>query len=286
MTEGCKIFCGGLPWQAKQEDLKAYFGTFGEIVDCKVKTNEEGKSRGFGFVTFATPEACEAAMAQKVHTMEGRTINIDKAKVPENNRKVFLGGLPPEISKEDLEEHLKQYGVISELTLPYDNLKKCRKNFGFVLFELEESAKAMLNNPQQNICGKDVEVKKVTGKKNDAGFGGGFGGGRGGFGGRGGGGYGGGGYGGGFGGGRGGGRGRGGPRGGGRGGRGGGGGYGGGGYGSDYSQDYSQNSWGGGGYDQNSYGGSSQGNWGGDQGYSSGFSNGGGYGGNNYGGGY
>ena len=39
-----------------QETLLRYFTRFGEVIDCVVMKNAEtGRSRGFGFVTFADP---------------------------------------------------------------------------------------------------------------------------------------------------------------------------------------------------------------------------------------
>ncbi|CAH1776150.1 unnamed protein product [Owenia fusiformis] len=274
-----KIFVGGLPFDTSEDDVKAYFEKFGEVTNVNIKINQDtNKSRGFGFVTFATADEMNAAIDAKPHTLGGRNINIEKAKAPEQKRKVFLGGLPPDAAEEDVKAFLSTFGVIEELNLPFDRTKNERKNFGFVTFEMEESATNLMKEPKRVICGKECDMKKVQTKPKEDGYGGGFGGGRGG-------GFGGG-RGGGFGGGRGG-RGMrgGGMRGGGmRGGRGrGGGGYGGGGYGGGYDQGY------GGGYDGGSWGGGyDQSNWGSgyDQGYGGGYNNGGGYGGGGYGGGY
>jgi polyadenylate-binding protein len=39
------------------EDMKKLFDPYGEIQSLKVMRNEEGKSRGFGFVSFAEPDS-------------------------------------------------------------------------------------------------------------------------------------------------------------------------------------------------------------------------------------
>lgn len=47
----------------KQETLKAYFELFGELADAVVMM-KEGRSRGFGFVTFAFPQGIDYIHAQ------------------------------------------------------------------------------------------------------------------------------------------------------------------------------------------------------------------------------
>ena len=51
---GTKIFVGGLAWETTDETLRAAFAECGSISESKVITDREtGRSRGFGFVTFA-----------------------------------------------------------------------------------------------------------------------------------------------------------------------------------------------------------------------------------------
>ena len=50
-----KVFIGGLSYQTDDEGLKAHFSQFGTLVDSIVmKFRDTRRSRGFGFVTYAT----------------------------------------------------------------------------------------------------------------------------------------------------------------------------------------------------------------------------------------
>ncbi len=76
-----KLFVGGLAWATDDTSLKTHFEAFGEVTDAKVITDREtGRSRGFGFVTFA--DADNAAKAQgELHgtELDGRAIRVDQA---------------------------------------------------------------------------------------------------------------------------------------------------------------------------------------------------------------
>lgn len=51
--ESTKIFVGGLPAACGENDVMAYFSNFGAVTDVALKKDADGKSRGFGFVSFA-----------------------------------------------------------------------------------------------------------------------------------------------------------------------------------------------------------------------------------------
>eukprot|EP01043_Picozoa_sp_COSAG02_P072998 COSAG02_NODE_14003_length_1322_cov_1.565004_3_plen_185_part_01 len=61
-----EAFVGGLAWSTNDESLRAAFARFGDIVGCKVvmDKDEPTKSRGFGFVNFASAEMLEQACSQ------------------------------------------------------------------------------------------------------------------------------------------------------------------------------------------------------------------------------
>ena len=76
-----KLFVGGLSWETTDADLKKAFASYGEITEARVITERDtGRSRGFGFVTFARDEDAETAKA-KMHgtSLDGRTITVNEA---------------------------------------------------------------------------------------------------------------------------------------------------------------------------------------------------------------
>jgi len=80
-----KLFVGGLSWNTTEEALKKAFETFGEVTEAKtIVDRETGRSRGFGFVTFADSEAADAAVAKMNGSqLDGRTIRVNEANEPE-----------------------------------------------------------------------------------------------------------------------------------------------------------------------------------------------------------
>ena len=77
-----KLYVGGLAWATDREKLAATFEQFGEVVDAVVITDRDtGRSRGFGFVTFAEPGDADKAVAElDGKDLDGRTIKVNEAR--------------------------------------------------------------------------------------------------------------------------------------------------------------------------------------------------------------
>lgn len=59
-----RIYVGNLPWQVDDSRLVQLFSEHGKVVDARVVYDREsGRSRGFGFVTMATQEELDDAIA-------------------------------------------------------------------------------------------------------------------------------------------------------------------------------------------------------------------------------
>lgn len=73
-----KLYVGNLPWSVTDEKLGEMFSSYGEISESKVIMDKfSGRSKGFGFVTFAKDE--DAATAVK--EMDGKSVEDRELKV-------------------------------------------------------------------------------------------------------------------------------------------------------------------------------------------------------------
>ena len=79
---GKKLFIGGLSWGTTDASLHSAFERFGEIVEAKVVVDRDtGRSKGFGFVTFAEDQAAFDAISEMDgKPLEGRTVKVNEAK--------------------------------------------------------------------------------------------------------------------------------------------------------------------------------------------------------------
>ena len=76
-----KLFVGGLSWDTNDDGLRQAFASYGEITEAKVITDRDtGRSRGFGFVTFAQDDDAKTAISKMDGTdLDGKTIKVNEA---------------------------------------------------------------------------------------------------------------------------------------------------------------------------------------------------------------
>lgn len=107
------IFIRNLSPSIDNKALNSIFSMFGNILSCKVATDNTGKSKGYGFVHFETQEAANKAMETFDQSeLEGQVVTV----VPFQSRRermrhneevftnVYVKDLPAEVDSEKLEE--------------------------------------------------------------------------------------------------------------------------------------------------------------------------------------
>ena len=82
---GSKIYVGGLPYSATEQQLSTLFAAHGAVQSARIIMDKmTGKSKGFGFVEMATDEEAKAAItALNATQMDGRTLTVNEARPQE-----------------------------------------------------------------------------------------------------------------------------------------------------------------------------------------------------------
>lgn len=172
-----KLFVGGLSWETTEKELRDHFGQYGEIESINIKTDPTtGRSRGFAFIVYKEADSIDKVVVVPEHVINNKKVDPKKAKA--RTGKIFVGGLIPEISDDEIKAYFGQFGNIVDVEMPFDKQKNQRKAFCFITFDSEAVVNDLLKTPKQTISGKEVDVKKATPKPENAPMG--MGGGRGG----------------------------------------------------------------------------------------------------------
>lgn len=82
MADNARVFVGGLPYSASEEDVKAFFATAGNVVSVFLPIDKEtGRKRGFGFVEYSTEAERDNAIATLNDAeMGGRKLLVSAAR--------------------------------------------------------------------------------------------------------------------------------------------------------------------------------------------------------------
>ncbi len=90
-----KLFVGNLPWAATESDIRAHFSQGGEVVSVEVMMDKfTGRPRGFAFVTMASAQAAQDAIAKTENIdFMGRPLKVNVAR-PREERPSFGGDRP------------------------------------------------------------------------------------------------------------------------------------------------------------------------------------------------
>ncbi len=77
-----KIYVGNLPFSFTNKELSELFADFGEISEATIIVDKySGRSKGFGFVTFASQESADKAVSEmNGKDVGGRALKVSEAK--------------------------------------------------------------------------------------------------------------------------------------------------------------------------------------------------------------
>jgi polyadenylate-binding protein len=158
------VFIKNLDHAIDNKALHDTFAAFGNILSCKVAQDENGNSKGYGFVHYETDEAA----AQAIKHVNGMLLNEKKVfvghHIPKKDRQskfeemkanftnIYVKNIPTETTDEEFRDLFEKFGEVTSASLARDDAGKNR-GFGFVNFVNHENAASAV----ETLNGKDFK---------------------------------------------------------------------------------------------------------------------------------
>lgn len=167
-TDNSNVFVNKIPVGMEAKDLEKVFKNFGQIIKCKIVRDEEGVSKGYGFVMYKSSKAAAKAVeyCQNVQ-IDGQTLKVERYNPEKLNRNTeketftncFCKNFPLSFTEQDMKALLSECGEITSVYLPR---KEDNDAVGFacVNFANPESAVNAINRFHQ----KSLFTNKQMGK--------------------------------------------------------------------------------------------------------------------------
>merc|ERR1719367_2715990 len=142
------VFVKNICEEYDEDQLTVMFSKYGKISSVKVMKSEEGKSKGFGFVSFEDPEEAGKACDELNGTdIEGKTVYVGRAqkkaeaiKMERMNRfqgvNLYVKNLDDTIDDERLRQEFAPFGTITSARVMNEEGRS--RGFGFVCFSSPE----------------------------------------------------------------------------------------------------------------------------------------------------
>jgi polyadenylate-binding protein len=175
-TGSGNVFIKNLDPAIDNKALHDTFSAFGNILSCKVATDELGNSKGYGFVHYETTEAADNAIShvngmllndKKVYVAHhvSKKERLGKAEAAKQNfTNVYVKNIDANVTDEEFTDLFEKYGAITSSSLARDEEGKVR-GFGFVNFEDHEAAmKATDELNDSEFHGKNLYVGRAQKK--------------------------------------------------------------------------------------------------------------------------
>ena len=171
------VFIKNLDPAIDNKALHDTFIAFGNILSCKIATDDLGNSKGYGFVHYETNEAAENA----IRHVNGMLLNDRKVFVgPHVSKKdrmskfetlkanftnLYVKNLDPEVTEEEFRAMFEKFGTITSASLSLDEDSSKSKGFGFVNYENHDDAyRAVEELNETEVNGRQLYVGRAQKK--------------------------------------------------------------------------------------------------------------------------
>ena len=186
VNEWTNLYVKQFPTSWDEAKLKELFTPFGEVASVAITKDEEGKSKGFGFVNFSDHESAKKALAELSNkTIEDASGNFDiyvskaqkkaervreiKSRLDTLNQErvqkyqgmnVYVKNIADTVTDESFREAFASFGTITSARIMKDEKDpKISKGFGFICYSApEEATRAVAEMNGKALAGKPLMV--------------------------------------------------------------------------------------------------------------------------------
>jgi RNA recognition motif-containing protein len=166
------VFVSNLDFSMGEDDIRSFFtdADVGDVEEIRLVKNFLGKSKGYAYVVFSSPESVPKALALDRKALSRRPVFVsrcdpDKATRPAGfkfpvkleKNKLFVKGLASAVSEDTLRSLFSPYGSLKDVRLA-THRNGFPKGHAYVDFEDSESAERAM----KELDGKEVEGKVIS----------------------------------------------------------------------------------------------------------------------------
>jgi len=194
-SRSTNVYVGNLTVNTSQGDLDLLFWPFGEISSCRLMLYGDGSPKGYGFVEFILRKsAIDAIKHLNGRIFRGRKLTVKITKPPKDStkrlptihtssphgrrvtygmsdRNLYIGGLPDEITEEELRSLFAAYGEVEDVRRFVD--RSTQRILGTACVRMacaEDAAAALQGMNKASIKGKIIYCKYALDKSKKLAF--------------------------------------------------------------------------------------------------------------------
>lgn len=169
------IYVKNIPFDVTDEELSQLFGKYGTITSCVITRDDDGTSKGFGFVNFEKHQDAQNAV-DDLHKKDFRGQDLYVSRAQKKNEReeelrrqyeeaklekmskyqgvnLYVKNLDDDMDDDRLRDEFSVYGVITSAKIMRDEKTNISRGFGFVCFTSPEDATRAVTEMNGRIIG-------------------------------------------------------------------------------------------------------------------------------------
>mmetsp|Transcript_516 Transcript_516/g.582 ORF Transcript_516/g.582 Transcript_516/m.582 type:complete len:287 (+) Transcript_516:101-961(+) len=170
-----KLYVANLAWSITEADLRPLFEPFGPVDSVELLMNDNGQSRGMGYVIYEnTNDAMTAVEEMNQHVLEERPMRVqyhqarhkrstyEKRPSQTPHHRLYVGNMPWAFDEYDMRDMFSQYGSVVDAKVMTDRETGRSRGFGFVTFSEDEDVDSLIAQLNGALCdGRSIVVNRA-----------------------------------------------------------------------------------------------------------------------------